>query len=188
MQFNKVKVYSEDAENRWFLQKLVPEFLSCVDVLDVNLSLDQLISLYTEDVSYFGNVLIVLNGNENLEVIPERLRERFKNIIKLPGNESLEKMLCNYILSLPPEHPYWESASKVDMSWTYFKENSPDSSKYRGKGKYKKWFNKHKGAFELTKLFDFWANDNKDLVEDFKKNFVDSYNAIASRVFSSIIK
>lgn len=30
---NKVKIYSEDAENRWFIKKLVPEYLPYVDML-----------------------------------------------------------------------------------------------------------------------------------------------------------
>lgn len=57
---NKVKIYSEDAENRWFIKKLVPEYLPYVDMLDVKIGCDQLLSLYTGDVSYFGNVLINL--------------------------------------------------------------------------------------------------------------------------------
>ena len=60
---NKVKIYSEDAENRWFIKKLVPEYLPYVDMLDVKIGCDQLLSLYTGDVSYFGNVLIVLDGD-----------------------------------------------------------------------------------------------------------------------------
>ena len=42
---NKVKVYSEDAENRWFIQKLIPEYLPYVDILDVKIGCDQLLSL-----------------------------------------------------------------------------------------------------------------------------------------------
>ena len=46
---NKVKIYSEDAENRWFIKKLVPEYLPYVDMLDVKIGCDQLLSLYTGD-------------------------------------------------------------------------------------------------------------------------------------------
>ena len=89
------------------------------------------------------------------------------------------------------EHPYWENAAKVDMNWTYFKENGPDSSRYnqeKDREKYKKWFADHEMIFNSTKLFEFWANDNRKLVEEFKKNFVKSYNAVANRIFSITIK
>lgn len=191
---NKVKVYSEDAENRWFIRKLVPEYLPYVDILDVKIGCDQLLSLYTGDISYFGNVLIVLDGDVNdkdLQTIPEQLRNRLNNIIKLPGTVRPEEVIYKYILDLDPEHPYWGNASKVDMNWTYFKENGPDSSRYnqeKDREKYKKWFVDHQAIFDSTKLFEFWAADNKELVEKFKKSFVESYNAVASRIFSITIK
>ena len=39
---NKVKVYSEDAENRWFIHKLIPEYLPYVERRDVKIVWDQL--------------------------------------------------------------------------------------------------------------------------------------------------
>ena len=191
---NKVKVYSEDAENRWFISKLVPEYLPYVEVLDVKIGCDQLLSLYTGDISYFGNVLIVLDGDvkdKDLRTIPGQLRKKLDNIIKLPGTVRPEEVIYEYILNLESEHPYWENAAKVDMNWTYFKENGPDSSRYnqeKDREKYKKWFADHEMIFNSTKLFEFWANDNRKLVEEFKKNFVKSYNAVANRIFSITIK
>ena len=191
---NKVKIYSEDAENRWFIKKLVPEYLPYVDILDVTIGCDQLLSLYSGDVSYFGNVLIVLDGDvkeKDLETIPEQLRTRLNNIIKLPGTMRPEEVVYKYILGLDSEHPYWENASKVDMNWTYFKENGPDSSRYsQGKEceRYKKWFIDHQTIFDSTKLFEFWENDNKEIVEEFKRQFVVSYNSVANRTFAITIK
>lgn len=191
---NKVKVYSEDAENRWFMGKLIPEYLPYVDILDVKIGCDQLLSLYIGDISYFGNVLIVLDGDveeKALQTIPEQLRSRLDNIIKLPGAVRPEEVIYNYILGLDPEHPYWENAAKVDMNWIYFKENGPTSSRYnqeKEREKYKKWFEDHKVIFDSTKLYDFWADDNKELVEEFKRNFFNSYNAVASRIFAITIK
>lgn len=191
---NKVKIYSEDAENRWFIKKLVPEYLPYVDILDVTIGCDQLLSLYSGDVSYFGNVLIVLDGDvkeRDLETIPEQFRTRLNNIIKLPGTMRPEEVVYKYILGLDSEHPYWENASKVDMNWTYFKENGPDSSRYsqgKERERYKKWFIEHQTIFDSTKLFEFWENDNKEIVEEFKRQFVVSYNSVANRTFAITIK
>lgn len=191
---NKVKVYSEDDENRWFIRKLVPEYLPFIDILEVKIGCSQLLSLYNGDISYFGNVLIVLDGDvedKDLEMIPEHLRKKLKNITKLPGTVRPEEVIYEYIINLESEHPYWENSSKVDMSWIYFKENGPNSSRYnkeKDRERYKKWFVDHQMIFDSTKLFEFWANDNKELVENFKKSFVESYNAVAGRIFSIKIK
>ena len=148
---DKVKIYTEDAVCRWFIRKLIPEYLPCVDILDVEIGCDQLLSLCVGDISYFRNVLIVLSGNvkdEDLQMIPEPLRKRLKNIVKLPGTTSPEELIYEYILNLDPEHPYWKNASKVYMSWTYFKENGPDSPRYdQEDDKYKKWFVEHQIFF-----------------------------------------
>lgn len=191
---NKVKIYSEDSENRWFIQKLIPEYMPFVNLLNVKIGCDQLLSLYTADISYFGNSLIILDGDvkeKDMEVIPEQLRKKLNNIVLLPGIIRPEEVIYQYLLSLDSEHPYWESAGKVDMNWTYFKENGPDSCKYeqgKERERYKKWFVEHQVVFDSTNLFNFWANDNKEVVRKFKENFVESYNAVASRIFAIKIK
>lgn len=191
---NKVKVYSEDEENRWFIKKLIPEYLPYIEILDVKIGCNQLLSLYTGDLSYFGNVLIVLDGDveaKELNKIPEQLRNKLKNIVKLPGSVRPEEIIYQYLCNLDPEHPYWENARKVDASWLYFKDNGPDSSRYsqeKERERYKKWFTDHQTIFDTTKLFDFWMNDNKELVKNFKKEFIASYNAVAHRNFSITIK
>ena len=172
----------------------MPDYLPYVDILDVNIGCSQLLSLLAGDVSYFGNVLIVLDGDvsdKDLQMIPEQLRNRLNNIIKLLGTVRPEEVISQYILGLDSEHPYWENASKVDMNWTYFKENGPDSSRYnqeKDREKYKKWFLDHQSVFDSTKLFEFWANENKELVEIFKRSFIELYNAVANRIFSRTIK
>lgn len=73
------------------------------------------------------------------------------------------------------------------MNWTYFRENGPDSPKYnqeKEREKYKKWFEDHQTVFDSTKLFEFWSDDNKQLVDEFKEKFKICYNSIANRMFS----
>ena len=108
---NKVKVYSEDAENRWFIMRLVPDLMPYVDVLDVHIGCSQLMSLYKGDPTYFGNSIIVFDGDvseDDLNIVPEQLRNRLNNIIKLPGNKRPEEVIYDYIISLPHDHPYWK--------------------------------------------------------------------------------
>ena len=190
---NKVKVYSEDEENRWFIRNLVPDLLHYVDMLDVHIGCSELLSLYTGDLAYFRNVVIVFDGDvpsDKIDNLTEKLKTKLNNIVKLPGDKRPEEILYDYIVSLPPEHSFWESASRVDMTWDYLEENGPTSKKYISKKereRYKNWFQDHQMVFESTKLFDFWKEDNKELVDSFRAGFIDAYNDVAERIFAKKI-
>ena len=187
---NKVKLYSEDAENRWFIKNLVPDLMLYVEMMDVHIGCSQLMSLYKGDPNYFGNAVIVFDGDvkdSDLDTIPEQLRKRLNNIVKLPGTKRPEEVLYDYIITLQPDHPYWEMAAKLDMNWLYFNENGPLSERYKAekeREKYKKWFVEHENVFETTNLFGFWKADNGALVDTFRQNFIDAYNSIADRIFA----
>ena len=187
---HKIKVYSEDAENRWFMKKLINDYLPYVDVLDVQIGCTSLMSLYANDSSYFGNTIIVFDGDvaeEDLKKIPDNLRAKMNNIVTLPGTVRPESVFYDYLMSLDADHPYWESASKFDMNWLYFKENGPESELYKKekeRERYKAWFKNHQQVFDNTKLYDFWARDHEDEVKAFKDSFVNSYNSVANRMFA----
>ena len=148
--------------------------------------------MYNADPEYFGNTLIILDGDvkdSQLNRIPKTTREKMSNIIRLPGDNSPEMVLYDYIKSLNPEHCYWDEAGKYDLSWTYFSEHGPDSYEQEKKReKAKAWFNDYKQLFEQTKLLDCWANDNVALVEQFKEKFINSYNRVAQRMFVPLIE
>lgn len=190
---NKVKLYTEDNEARWFIKNLIPEYVQYFEMLDVHFGCSQLMSLYKGDIGYFGNVLIIFDGDvdeKDLDIVPQKTRNHLRNIIKLPGSVRPEKVIYDYIDSLPEDHPYWEVATKLNMNWLYFKENGPSSKRYKNEKErenYKKWFKEHENAFDVTKLFEFWKNDNKEIVDKFRKDFVSSFNAVADRLFANQI-
>ena len=191
---NKPKLYSEDAEARWFLKYLVPDYLVYVDELDITIGCDQLINLYSADLQYFGNSLIVLDGDvteQQLNKVPKRTRENLGNIVRLPGETSPEEMLYDYLLSLGPDHDFWSGgAQKVGFTWDYFNEHGPKSDDYtqaKDREKYKRWFIEHRQLFESTKLIDFWAKDNPQLVQKFRDDFRSAYNHIAKRTMAMSI-
>lgn len=188
---NRIKVYSEDEENRWFIKNLLNDYLPFIDLLDVKIGCDYLISMYNADTEYFGNTLLILDGDvteSQLSKIPKVTINTMGNIICLPGKKSPEQVLYDYILSLDNTHSFWDKAEKLGLTWTYFNEKKP--SKY-GSGKkrecYKKWFTDHRQLFEQTNLLDFWAKDNEVLVECFRDDFVQCYNRVAQRVFAPSI-
>ncbi len=186
---NKVKVYTEDAEARWFLSYLITDYLVYIDMLNSTIGCDSLINLYCADLAYFGNTLVVLDGDvveAQLQKIPDPIRNKLGNIIILPGNNSPEKILYEYLIELKPEHDFWRNS--YGFTWDYFKDHGPLSDDYKGekeREKYKKWFIAHKPFFESAMLMDFWLRDNPDVVSAFKKEFLQTYSRIAKRTAAS---
>jgi len=192
---NKTKLYTEDAEARWFLKYLVPDYLMYVEELDITIGCDQLINLYAADLQYFGNTLIVFDGDvseKQLSKIPKGMRESLGNILKLPGEKSPEEVLYDYLLSLGPNHDFWSSgAQRVCFTWDYFNEHGPESKDYsqeKDREKYKQWFKDHRQFFESIRLMDFWKKDNPALVEKFRYDFRIAHNQIAKRMLTTPIE
>ena len=188
---NRPKLYSEDAEARWFLQCLVPDYLVYVNVLDITIGCDQLINLYNVDMQYFGDALIVFDGDvteAQLDKISKPMRKSHGNIVKLPSEKSPEKMLYEYLLTLDPNHDFWScGAQQLGFTWDYFNEHGPNSDDYKqvkDREKYKKWFIDHKSLFERTQLMDFWKKDNPKLLQEFRESFRTAYNHIAKRTMA----
>ena len=188
----KIRVYSEDDENRWMLKQLVSNYLPFLDVLEANVGCVELMSLYRADTSYFGNSLIVLDGDvpdKTIQTVPEALRNHFKNIVKLPGKARPEEVIYSYLISLPEDHDFW-SAIGGGLTWIYFKENGPQSAEYsqeKDREKYKAWFKKHQELFDIYHLMDYWIRDNNELVQTFLVEFRKAYNAVAQRMMVPLI-
>jgi len=191
---NKIKLYTEDEEARWFLGYLVPEYLPYVEVLNVSTGCDQLINFYCADVAYFGNTMIVFDGDvkeSQLKVIPDAYRKNLGNILKLPGEIRPEEVIYRYLLSLPADHEYWSgSAARLGFTWDYFNEHGPESDDYSNKKereKYKEWFKNHKSFFESTRIMEFWLRDNNDIHQEFRNQFKTIHNRIANRMLTYLI-
>lgn len=192
---NKIKLYSEDAEARWFLSHIVNEYLPYVDVLDVTIGCSELINLYKADIQYFGNVLLVFDGDvteRQLNKIPIQTRKNLGNILLLPGGKRPEEVIYNYLLSLDSDHEFWSGgAQRVGFTWDYFHEHGPTSADYRQeteRERYKKWFMAHVQYFESVRLMDYWIRDNAQLVSEFKDDFKQSHNRIAKRMMTFTIE
>ena len=188
---NEIKVYSEDKETRWFLKQLIPNYMNYLNLMNVSLGCHELITLLNADMEYFGNTIIVFDGDVKLEKeIKEndKVIKQLNNIIILPGGKSPEMVLYEYLINLPPEHEYWNKSLKLGLTKMYFNTNGPDSYK-RGtqREKNKEWFNAHLASFESTNLIEYWKKDNEDLVKEFKKQFIEKYNTVAKRNMKPLI-
>jgi energy-coupling factor transporter ATP-binding protein EcfA2 len=182
-----IKVYSEDAETRWFFKNLLSDYLNLLNILEVSLGCCELMTLFNADMEYFGNTLILLDADvteKTLNIVHKTARERLGNVLLLPGVERPEKIMHDYLLGLPPEHPYWGAGDRLGFTWQYFNDNGPMSTHYQGdeREKYKKWFTQHRQAFDSTRLFYYWMEDNTETVTSFVSHFKEAYNKIANRL------
>lgn len=192
---NIIKLYSEDAEARWFLSKIVSDYLPYVDVLDITIGCTELINLYKADLQYFGNALLVFDGDvteAQLNKVPEQTRRNLGNVLMLPGGKRPEQVIYDYLLSLGPDHDFWTgSARSLGFTWDYFNEHGPLSDDYRQeteREKYKKWFVAHQQYFDTARLMDYWMRDQPDLVADFRDRFKASHNHVAKRMMTFTIE
>lgn len=174
MSFRKIPVYTEDAEARfWLKEVLLPrKILERLEFVEMSFGCDQLYGLRVKDPRYFSKVIIVADGDfKNLEEI-----KGFKNFLILPGEKSPEELIYNYLIKLDGNHSYWhdELAREFGFTKRYFLNNSPlEMSKYSGfstkREKFKNWFNDHLERFKQTNLFEYWKDDNKELVKNFQQ-------------------
>jgi hypothetical protein len=146
----KIPVYAEDDEARWFLQNLVGEYLRYISMPEVSLGYQELLRLLAGDVQYFGNAIMLFDGDvSDKDIQSNDIAQRTKNIVKLPGTVCPEQVLYDYIMSLSPEHPFWEVCRVLQFSWDYFKQHGPDSYQSdRERDRYKRWFQDHRANFD----------------------------------------
>ena len=192
---HKIKVYSEDEENRWFIKSLLSKYMPYIELLDVAIGCNSLLTLFKGDPAYFGNMLLSFDGDvkdsDIDKIIGKPLREKANNIVKLPGTVRPEQIVYDYLCQLSPDHPYLSRVSSIGFTLLYFAENGPMSIKYnkydKERDKYKAWFKDHVALFDSTDLMSFWMHDNKTAVDEYIPRFISSYNSIAKRTFANPI-
>lgn len=181
----KVAVFSEDGEARYFINKILESYLNRLNLLDVSLGNEQLLKLLISDFYNFQKYLFVFDGDVTEEKIKAYAKrhslDKFKNIIRLPGNKRPEEEIWDYISNLPSEHPFWEGSFLTGRTKRNIIENGPYSTDYSGyteeRDKYKKWFNKN--ILMVDDAVPFWLNDNKEKINIFIDSFIETFNNVA---------
>lgn len=189
----KIKIYTEDEENRWFLRKLL-EYMnttSRVQVLEkVSMGCDYAKSLCKADPSYFTNILFVLDGDCSLG-------ERDTNFIKLPGDKRPESVVMDFLCDAQKTESFYsqEGAAEVGLTLRNLKSMQLDmegslsserinenSNNTRARELYETWFNEHRALFDEFCLLDYWIESHPEEVQQFKNNFAKAFNTIARRL------
>ena len=122
----KITVFTEDKETRWFLNELIPEYIKrLIELPDMTWGCQELVTLNNDTYPAMKNILFVLDGDFDATNNP-----RF-NVITLPGNNSPEAVIYNYLKSLPYTHPLLNNNASLNKRT--LDEYGPFSEKYSAK-------------------------------------------------------
>ena len=190
----KIKVYTEDAETRWFLTKLISKYQNRVVIPDLKMGCENLMNLVRNDPATFSNFLFVVDGDVTQKQLDESLLNvplNKKNFLVLPGSVRPEQVFFDYIGSLDGHHEFFIRGKEIGFTKEYFTENGPFSQQYHGltkdREKYKAWINNNLSHFESLELFDYWSTDNQSETASFVEKFINQYNEIAIRLGLTLI-
>lgn len=183
----KITIYSEDKEARWLIKKTLSEYEDKYKLVDIKLGGESLMSLLYNDPEYFKNVLFILDGDKDLSNTKYKdLPYKHCNVLFLPGKEGPEALIYNYLTSLPSTHKLLSENFDKGITLRVLKEMNPlTNSTYatlkKNREKYKKWFNDYLPMLEDIDAIQYWMSDNQNILNEFKKQFVNKYNIVASR-------
>lgn len=190
----QITIYSEDEEARWFIKHLLKDYSSRIRLVNYSDGCDKLLSLLDNDPEYFKNILFIFDGdmNEDMKKYKE-LKHAHANIIKLPIDSLRpEKVFYDYLISLDSTHELLTSHLNEGLTIRKLKSEGPDSEKYTcctaERERYKNWFKDNLDMFNSIGLYEYWANDNQQHVNNFLKDFIRSFNILAARTHIPPIK
>ena len=170
----KITVFTEDEETRWFLKELLSEGTKrLIDLPEMHWGCKELAKLNHETYPALKNILFVLDGD-----FDDQQYQDF-NVVVLPGGDSPEAVIYNYLLSLPSEHFLLNNMYGINKRT--LNEYGPFSPKYtqsKNREKYKQWFQDNMHAFLSLNVLSFWIDSHKEEINSFNKNFLTKINSL----------
>jgi len=179
----KITVYTEDEEARWFLRKLLSGYLNRINILNISIGCSCLIDLMNVEPA-FANHLVIFDGD-----LTDKNMKRIKknNYLLLPapnGKDSPEKVIHEFLMSYSNSaNTYYDEQHKKipKVKREYFRDKDVSDGNSKDRERYKEWFNQHKKLFDDSKIFDYWKKENEKLVDSFREDFRKIFDHIASK-------
>jgi AAA15 family ATPase/GTPase len=172
----KIEVYLEDKEAEQLLKSiLTPAIKKKIKVIPENFGAELLLTLANKKIPAFKRSIIVLDGDKKPSVVKPNPR----NVLTLPGEDSPEKIMFNYLKSLDAAHPFWGNVGGYTKQVCFRDLNeigNRDVMKTWWKNQIKFW------GVNGRKLFSYWKTENTVAIEkfntDFEKKIKTAYNNV----------
>ncbi|MGK4043709.1 ATP-binding protein [Heyndrickxia oleronia] len=199
----KISVLTEDDTARWFLNKILTYHKNIhtfdLNFIEMNTGWTEIIKLIKNDFSYYRNHIVILdpdlnekeNKNNLLNMIKGTqytVNKKNSNILILPGDYYIEKMMWNYLDSLNPDDEFFYD-SQIEQSGVNkhsLNDYGPFSSEYKDYTKeiikIKNWFEQNKWICDIA--FAYWIKEqeNEEKVAYFVNNLINAYEPIYHRL------
>ncbi|WP_182438009.1 AAA family ATPase [Bombilactobacillus bombi] len=200
-----VNIITEDEVARNFCRNIISfsnnpdNKFQNINFLDVNISWTHLLNLLSSLKTNFRDVLFILDPDLNnskdlkdyiyknqLSLIPNNSNG---NLFILPGDNSIEKMMYEYLMSLPSDHEFFKD---TDVSNNGFDKKISikygiTNKKYENmkeKIKYKNWFKDN--IYYMDILEKYWIVDNKEQCIEFQNNLYKAFRRAENNLESTI--
>ena len=183
----RIKVYVEDDEAKYFAESLLGKYLNRIEVISTQLGSDNLLKLFKVD-DHFRNSIICLDGDAVDKIDgfkPEERNYAKKSIIFLPDKKnSPERVLYNFLFN---ENTDIGSILNPGVGLNRrninerFRQN--EEAVFNKRENAKNWFNlllDQQPTF-MSGLMDLYMDKKKSEYNDFKKSFIKAFNYIADK-------
>lgn len=198
-----IPIYTEDKEARIFLEMILDYFASTIDefarirnffyLADSYIGCDNMQKLFKDKICgrQFKNCIGILDGD-----VPLDAKSLSNNLMKLPGNDSIENLVFKYSEELfeKNDSDFWDSESVMDtaINRIYYRDNIlkeiqeipiklEENPERKERELNKKCFNKenNKTFFELVLKYWIKSKDNKSELEYFYNGITKLYEKTA---------
>lgn len=175
----KIEVYLEDKEAEQLLKSiLTPAIKKKLKIIPENFGAELLLTLANKKIPAFKRSIIVLDGDKRPSVVKPNPR----NVLTLPGEDSPEKIMFNYLKSLDAAHPFWGSVGGYTKQVCFRDLNeigNREVMKTWWKNQIKYW------GINGRKLFSYWKTENTAAVEKFNKDIEKKIKTAYNNVYKT---
>lgn len=190
----KILVYTEDAEAKWFASILLKPYLEKIEIIDFSKGCNEIINLMKIDQHFRYDVIIMLDGDAETQVKHlDSNTNPIHNIICLPAYKKSPELLIYELLFNDPTklQKCWDI--NEGLTCANIRQNYPLTVNDNKKERiiYKKWFQKiHNDApsFLESVVKEFITDIDKGVYDEFINKFINTYNIIAHKKNIPIIK
>lgn len=181
----QVKIYCEDDVGCLFANKLIPSVLKnrVKFMSKVNLSWGSYKTFYHERIPEFINNIICLDGDVRNDPDPKNRWNncpKSKNILFLPGEYFLERLLYEHLKNKRDDDPFWDSELGGYSKQVCFRDYP---SELKQSDHIKQWYKSQKenAGRGYSKFINDWKKYHVIEVAEFQSDLIKAYNFLADK-------
>lgn len=184
-QKNKITAYVEDKETERFVKAILKSKLcGSLNFVDATLPCSILIELANKEIPAFSypHSIIFLDGDVRQNNANIRKLSKTKNVLLLPGNESPERLIANFLYNLSDENQLWQDLPNGYTKQFCFRDIGYDqifANGELGRQNAKRWFN--------SQLQQYWGRKGVKVLNPFFATIQTEVNKFKSD-FEEMIK